>query len=262
VTSITGLVDKNLAQYGADKTVEWFVNNWAEWNPGGKSDERAFNHARYRWNDHRNERAAVGTSVHTYIENTILGNGPFITDLEPEEQEIVAQWEEFNFLFSPEYEGTESQVWGEGYAGTLDAYASMYSERLGRTALGIIDWKTSRKAYWEMYMQLAGLKNALFRFVEVSKDTPGASSIDSADAIGAKMTSWWVEEPLPGVETAWIVHLTKDGWAVHELDNEPVHLRRFNAYKDAWHAEADLKKLLTSVDKKIDRPIDWVKPSK
>ena len=269
VTSITGLVDKNLAQYGADKTIEWMVQNWHQWNPGGKSDEAATNHAKYRWKDHRNERGAIGTDVHNYIEDTILGRGPFLEELDAEQQMMVLNWEDFNFTTGIEYTHTEAQVWGGDYAGTLDAYGKMYSDRLGRMANGIVDWKTSKACYYEYFMQLAGLKNADFRFEELTD--PGI--IEAAKLAGLAhpaeqktdnsiVTTWWVEEPQPEVETAWIVHLTSDGWDVFELDSEELHLARFNAYKAAWWAEKHLKEQLSPLGKKLDRPISWTDPKK
>ena len=237
VTTIIGLVNKDLAQWGSDMAVRWMTENWHAWNPGGKSDERAFNHARYRWKDYRDLRGAVGDHVHNYIEDTILGAGPFADDLEPEEQRIVAQWEEFAFFTGVKFHSTEATVWGDGYAGTLDAYGWMPSERLGRTALGVIDWKTSARAWPDSFMQLAALKNAKFQFRQVDEGTPGASESKARNS-----STWWVEEPLPeGVETAWIVHLTEDSWAVHELSEEQLHLRRFMGYRDCWWAEKALK---------------------
>jgi len=256
VTSITGLVDKDLAQWGSDQAVRWMVDNWYTWNPGGKSDEKAFNGARYRWREFRNERGAVGTGVHNYIEDVILGAGPFVDDLDTEQQKIVFQWEDMCFTTGMDFWGTERQVWGDGYAGTLDAYATLNGKRV------LVDWKTSKSVHWEYYMQLAALLNADFQFTQVEAGTSGAHSAELKDGDGNVETTWWVEEPLPELDGAIIVHLTADDWAIHELDNEELHMARFNAYKAAWWAEKALKDVLHSQGKKLDRPVTWTDPKK
>lgn len=261
VTSITGLVDKDLAQWGSDMAVKWMVENWYTWNPGARSDEKAFNGARYRWREFRNERGNVGTGVHNYIEDVILGAGPFVDDLDTEQQKIVFQWEDMCFTTGMDFWGTERQVWGDGYGGTLDAYATLNGKRV------LVDWKTSKSVHWEYYMQLAALKNAQFQFTQV--EDPGAGIEQSRaypaelkNAEGVIEETWWVEEPLPELDGAIIVHLAADDWAIHELDNEPLHMARFNAYKAAWWAEKALKDVLHSQGKKLDRPVTWTDPKK
>ena len=85
ITSITKLVAKDLAQYGADHTARWITENWTLWDPSRKSDEKAFNSARYKHNEYRDSRAEVGTGVHQYIEDWINGEEPLAEFLEPEQ---------------------------------------------------------------------------------------------------------------------------------------------------------------------------------
>ena len=236
ITTILGLINKNLGQYAADETVKWFNSHWAEWNPGEKSDEKAFNHARYRWKDHRDTRAAIGDNVHNYIEDTILGKGPFIDDLTPEEQRIVTNWNDMLFFTGMEFEQTEVTVWGDGYAGTLDCAAWMYSQKLGRKALFCLDWKTSKQAWPDSFSQIAALMNGQFQFEQVEPGTPNADLFKGRDG-----ESWWVEKPMPKFETGAIVHLTQDSWAIHEIRDEGLHWKRFKAYRDAWHVENAIK---------------------
>jgi len=257
VTSITGLVNKDLAQWGADLAVRWMSDNWYSWNPGQRSEESAFNSARYKWQEYRNERGQIGTNVHTYIEDLLLGKEPILDFLEPEEQRRVYQFEDFCFLTGFEATATERQVWGGSYAGTLDAYGWMYSERLGRKAHGLFDWKTSKSAYFEYMMQLAALKNGEFQFVE----RPQAEA-DTHPVTKDGRTTHWAEIEMPEVETAWIVHLTNDGWAVHELTDEDLHLSRFAAYTEVWWAEKRLKAKLNERGQKLDRPVNWFDPKK
>lgn len=274
VTSITGMVDKDLAQWGANMTAKWVAENWDQWNPGQRSEESAFNGARYKWREFRDERGAVGSNVHDHIEQTILGEEPLIDFLGAEEQAMVAQWEQFCFITGVKYHSTEEQVWGDGYAGTLDARVSMYSERLGRTATGIVDWKTSKSAYWEYGMQLAALTNAGRTFTEVAAPAKtvtvnqfpnGTSAYEMGDSFAwsAKNnneSTWWAETEVAPAETAFVVHLRADKWAVYELNDAEFHTARFDAYKAAWWAEKDLKAILSARGQKIDRPMDWVDP--
>jgi hypothetical protein len=268
------MVDKDLAQWGANMTAKWVAENWDQWNPGQRSEESAFNGARYKWREFRDERGAIGSNVHDHIEQTILGEEPLIDFLSVEEQAMVAQWEQFCFITGVKYHSTEEQVWGDGYAGTLDARVSMHSERLGRTATGIVDWKTSKSAYWEYGMQLAALTNAGRTFTEVAAPAKtvtvnqfpnGTSAYEMGDSFAwsAKNnneSTWWAETEVEPAETAFVVHLRADKWAVYELNDAEFHTARFDAYKDAWWAEKDLKAILSARGQKIDRPMDWVDP--
>jgi len=275
VTSITGMVNKDLAQWGSDMAVKWIAEHWYEWNPGQRSEESAFNGARHRWKEYRDERGQIGSNVHDHIEQTILGKQPVLDFLTPEEQAMFRQWEDFQFLTGAEFTSTEEQVWGSGYAGTLDARGTMYSERLGRRAYALFDWKTSRKCYPEYHMQLSALKNASFTFeqaqtpdalTEIHDGRNGTRSYRGADGVAwlathtesnRKVETWWVERETRSAETAFVVHLTPDSWHVYELDFEQEHLARFNGYKAAWWAEKELKALYSELDMKLDRPLDW-----
>lgn len=249
VTSITGLVNKNLAQWGSDKAVEWMTANWFLWNPGGKSDEKAFNHARYKWRDFRDERGAVGDGVHNHIEDYILGRNPDPEFLDAEQQHIIRNFEEFEFFTGVEYVSTETTVWGDKFAGTLDALAYMHSPRLGRKVLSVLDWKTSRKAWPDMYMQISALMNADLRFVQVAEGEGDKFTRKRPD--GTINTTYWREELMPEVESGFIVHLTQDGWAVHEITDTDLHYDRFLAYRDAWWSEKALKLKGWKLDKAL-----------
>lgn len=257
VTSVTGLVNKNLAQWGADLAVKWMSEHWYEWNPGQRSEDSAMRSAQYKWKEYRDERGEIGTNVHDHIEAILLGNAPPVEFLNPEEQRRVFQFEDFAFVTGFEATGTERQVWGGSYAGTLDAYGWMYSERLGRWAHGLVDWKTSKSAYFEYMMQLAALKNAEFQFVQRDKATD-----DTHPLVKDGKTTHWAELPMPEVETAWVVHLTNDTWHVYELEDEDLHLARFTAYNEVWWAEKRLKEVLGPRGQKLDRPMNWFDPKK
>lgn len=70
VTTICGLADKSgLAQYSADRTAKWCNDNLSLLM--NKSDEDAIRGARFRWRDHADERANVGTEVHEWVETWV-----------------------------------------------------------------------------------------------------------------------------------------------------------------------------------------------
>lgn len=246
-----------MAQWGADMAVKWMVENWYQFNPGAKSEERAFMGARYRHKDFRDERASVGTGVHNYIEGIIKGTGPFLDDLDVEQQQMIAQFEDAVFTTGMEFLDSELTVWGGDWAGTLDARVRAYSERLGRVASGVVDFKTSKAIYPEVGMQLAALKSAPTQFRQVDSSLPGAIHLPDK----TRGDSWWLEEDSPEVETAWILHLRGDfwdgqtfvpaKWEFIEVDNEPYHLARFNAYKAVWWAEKSMKDAGIKLDARL-----------
>lgn len=241
ITSITKLIDKDLSQWGADQAVRWMANHWFEWNPGGKSEESAFRHARYRHKDYRDERGEVGTGVHTFLEQHLRGEEPLIEFLDREQQEMVEQFHEFVFLSGATFQGQEATVWGGDWAGTLDGYMTLN----GKT--GIVDYKTSKAIYPEVMMQLSGLKSAKVLIREVPEGTPDAHILEDKQ----RGNSWWVEEEAPQVDTAWILHLRGSfhdvdlvvpaKWELIELDNEGLHLARFDSLKAQWYANKALK---------------------
>lgn len=256
VTSITGKVDKDLAQWGADQAVRWMVANWFRWNPGAKSEDSAFRGARYRWKDYRNERGAIGTGVHNHIEGLIENSGPFLDDLDQEQREMVEQYEEFVFTHAPQFISSEVSVFGDGYAGTLDAYAIIDGD------VWLLDWKTSKRCYPEYFMQLAALKNAHTVAIPTTADDPDAFEVLDTD----RKPMYYREEPVLNADRAGLVHLRGnfwDGetfipakWELIELpqEDEQLHMARFNAYKDVWYAEKSLRQsgvdLKAALDKK------------
>ena len=247
VTSIIKLVAKDMSQHGADMAIKWVIENWWKFNPGGKSDESAFRQARYRHKDFRDERAEIGTGVHAYIEDWINGREPDPEFYDVEQQQMIAQFHEAVFMTGMTFQSTEATVHGGDWAGTLDGHCTAYSERLGRYATGIVDFKTSRGIYQEPMMQLAALKNAKTMFRQVDKDTKGAYHVEDRN----RGDSWWLVEDAPEVETAWVLQLRGDSWhgeqfvpakwELIELEHEALHLKRFEALKTLWYVEKEMK---------------------
>lgn len=252
VTSITKLVAKDMAQWGADMAVRWISDNWNLWQPWAKSDERAYNSARHKHKEFRDERGEVGTGVHQYIDEWVKGEEPMAEFLDIEQQQMVQQFEEAVFITGMEFDDAELTLWGDTWAGTLDLRGTVYSERLGRMATAIFDVKTSKAIYPEVMIQLAALKSARTQFRQVENGTLNAIHLPDKK----RGDSWWLEEDAPKVDTAFIIHLRGefwDGkelvpakWELIEIEHEELHLARFMALKDLWYANNAFK--LAGVD--------------
>ena len=170
---------------------------------------------------------------------------------------MVAQFHEAVFITDMTFQATEATVSGGDFAGTLDAIATAYSEKLGRVASGVVDFKTSKTIYADPMMQLAALRSADTIFREVPEGTPDAIHLPDKN----RGDSWWIVEDAPETETAWILHLRGnfwDGkqlvpakWELIELENDELHLARFNAYKTVWYAEKALKEAGVDLKKRL-----------
>lgn len=262
VTSIIKLVAKDLAQYGADQTARWVAENWEKFNPGQRSDQSAFNMARYRHKDYRDERGEVGTGVHSYIEDYVKGLEPIGFDLDAEQWQMIEQFNEAVFVTGMEFIDSEVTVFGGDWAGTLDLRVKAYSERLGRMATGILDVKTSKNIYPEVMLQLASLKSAKTQFRQVEQSTPGAIYLPDK----TRGDSWWLVEDAPEVDTAWALHLRGNFWdgetfvpakwemieiGTEKTGDEALHLARFEALKQVWYANDALKKSGLDLTKRL-----------
>lgn len=258
VTSITGLVAKDLAQWGADQSVRWLANNWWQWNPSQRSEQSAFNAARYKHKEYRDERAEVGTGVHDYIDAWAKGEWRPVEFLGVEQQQMIHQFEECVWMTGLKPEASELTMFGGDWAGTLDLRVTAYSEKLGRPATGIVDIKTSKSIYPEVFMQIAALKSAKTQFRQVDPSTPGAIHLPDKK----RGDSWWLIEDAPEMETAWILQIRGDfmdgeqfipaKWELIELSEEELHLKRFEAYKAVWYAQKALKDAGVDLKKRMD----------
>jgi hypothetical protein len=152
VTSVSGRYsdgENGLAQYAADVTLRWANENWNLL--GSRSDEVNYRNGRFRWKDHTNHLAQVGTDAHEWIEAQLTGQP--LPDLWGESLEVADQWLGLTqnhwleplmverTVFHPEY----------GYAGTLD-YGGYLD---GLLTLG--DVKTGRSLRENHRLQMAAL---------------------------------------------------------------------------------------------------------
>lgn len=137
----------------------------------------------------RNSRRAAdrGTTIHDYLE--CAANGDPLPELEGEAKRYKAAADEFLHVYKPTFHRTEFTVFSEeGYAGTGDFIADIN----GRLVVG--DYKTSKRLYPEIALQLAALVHA-----DVIVHPDGT------------------EEAMPFVDGAVGVLLTPDGCDVQDV---------------------------------------------
>ena len=93
-----------------------------------------------------------GTSVHDYLEAAAEGRSlPELTGDAARYQPAADRWLD---SYQPRFVDAEFTVFGEGYAGTADFLAVVD----GRLVIG--DYKTSKRLYPEVALQLAAIRHA------------------------------------------------------------------------------------------------------
>jgi hypothetical protein len=104
----------------------------------------------------RNRAANLGSDVHRAVEAHVLEQP--MPEWEPDVAPFMRQFEQFLLDVEPEFEATEATVYSRehGYAGTLDAIASVNQQRL------VLDVKTGSGVYPEFALQLAAYARADF----------------------------------------------------------------------------------------------------
>lgn len=191
VTSILKNVDKSgLTQWAVNLTAEWAAAHWMELGKG--TEQSAFNRAKYRWKDYRNERASVGDGIHATIEAEHEGSWDF-PELDDEQLLIMEQWRQLRQAHSITpllSEFTVFNIWERenekvGYAGTADGYWEIDGE------LCLVDIKTSKSTWPEHWYQLGALYLAPEWMIQSGENT-------------------WVAEPARKIDKIAIVHLRSD----------------------------------------------------
>lgn len=139
----------------------------------------------------------LGNFIHDYVECDL--QGWFTPEPWRDDQvEMIEAYHEWKEQHEVEVICTETTVFGNGYAGTLDIIAKVDGTPL------LIDTKSSRKVYDSHIAQLSALGSAHSMAVEVSEGTEGAVPYKMVPSVskehGGQVDSWWVEEPLPAFQ--------------------------------------------------------------
>lgn len=249
ITTVLKLVDKSsLAQWSADLTAKWCSENWE--TLGSRSEDRAFNVARFRWKDVRDERAFVGTGIHDTIEAEHLGLWDYPM-LDAEQLLIMEEWRKLNEIWLIEPILSEFTVWNftHDYAGTGDGLWRFTNRLTGETFVALVDIKTSKSTWPEHRMQLSALCNGEVLMEKVNPDAEYKN--------GKWPEGSWVEREMPEFDKALLVHLrapefnewghlTKEGkHDLIEVEREllPLWFEEFCGYR-ALRATQDKRKAL------------------
>lgn len=229
VTTVLKLVEKSaLNQWAADKTLEWAIENASLLMQ--KSDEDSVRWGKYRWRDARDERAEVGTGIHETIEAIHTGSWNF-PELDREQHQIMAQWQQLNERYIITPKRSEFTVWNftHDYAGTADGLWDIVDTWTGQAWEDVtVDIKTSNNIWPEHWVQLAALA--------------GAETIMEKSAEG----EWSEAAPPTGTPVA-ICHLKADK---HELlieedsDLMGIRFRRFVSLREQWETIEEEKAFL------------------
>ncbi len=154
VTSISGRYsagignEDGLAQYAADVMLRWCNENWSLL--GSRSDADAYKWGRFRWKDHTNHLAQIGTDAHEWVEVDMrreMGEDLEYPDQWAEALEVVNQWIKLRENHWLEPILSEATVFHPdlGYAGTLDVGGYLDGVlTLGDVKTGRSTWETNR----------------------------------------------------------------------------------------------------------------------
>ena len=190
--AVAGSLAERIDNEGQDVVVKWLRD------------------ARFRTPEGQLSAADLGTAVHDACEKyAITGIRP---EVNPEVRPFLDRFDEKVQIWQPKYEVTEAAVYSltHGYAGTLDAIATINGQRL------LLDYKSSRKSvdsdgkpsrpYPTVALQLAAYRYADFmatwpaRRYEQYRRRYYLLSTDEAK-LGA---------PMPQVDGAWAIHITPE----------------------------------------------------
>lgn len=151
-----------------------------------------------------NDLAELGTAVHEWIEADL--NGWLEPDIYREEQEqMIVSYLEWKSKHDIEVTATEATVFGNGYAGTADAFLKIDGVHT------LVDVKTSRAVRDEHIAQLAALGAADLIAWETTEDHPEGVGHKPRKS-DADYTSWWRKDVMPPVQQYAILQVRPDDY--------------------------------------------------
>ena len=212
-----------------------------------RDPEKVLSWLQYAHNDFRDERAWIGSKIHAAVEAE-LNDKWFEVELSEEELAIMDQWNFFLALYDVEVLYTELTVIGDGYMGTLDIIAKITDKMTGETWTALIDLKTSKSVWPGHFTQLAALgaaKHALIEVAEPDDDTVTAEWTHPTTK--KKHKAHWRKIELPKCDRLSVLHITRDGFDLVDVENVDLHYRRFRNYMEAWDIDQEMKKEVKNV---------------
>ncbi len=146
----------------------------------------------------RDDAAEVGGNVHDYAEALVLGiPTPELTEQEAAKAKL---FDRFLADYRPEFEAAECWIYslGRRYAGRFDAIFTVDGVKY------LCDWKTGKRTYPEVGLQLAALRNA--EFVGLADGT---------------------EVAMPPVDACAVLHIGAKSYSFKRVRAEDVEYRTF-----------------------------------
>lgn len=234
VTSISGRYsagggEGGLAQYAADVTLRWANENWSIL--GARDDAANYRQGRFRWKDHTDHLAQVGTDSHEFVEADLTNQ--ILPEQWGEALEVAHQWVDLRNHHWIEPRHVEHTVWSHthGYAGTFDL------DCFWDGIPSLMDVKTSRLLRENHKIQMAAMIRADVLMVKGEDGT-------------------WREEPMPEWERYGFIHMRPDYynpvngasekayWEVEWMENDEIDdlYAIFLGLLDGKKAEDRLKK--------------------
>lgn len=241
VTSLTGLLPKNLVWWAGNAVADCAFNQQESWMHLPTKAER-IDYVKRAHQRIKSDAADLGTEIHSYVEAVNLGKPVPTFPLQAKAR--MRHFADFMETCSPRIEAAETKVYHRGdrggfgchYAGTLD----MLAEIDGR--MSVVDIKTGKAVWPEAALQINAY--AFADFLVADPHHPGAQQITPKR--GKRWYEWHGpakdEHPMPDVQAGYVLHLRDDGWDLVEVpirdDLYEMFLSLFSV--DRW--ERDVKK--------------------
>ena len=245
VTSLTGLLPKNLVWWAGNSVADCAFNKQDEWKHLPTKEER-YEYVRRAHDRIKDKAADLGSEVHRFVEAMNLGKPTPTWPLPVRAR--MASFQKFVDDVKPEMEAAEFKCYSRtyGYAGTCDMLAKID----GR--LAVIDLKTSKSIWPEAALQVAAYARA--DFIIADPFHPGAVQNNKR---GQKRYYTWTgpaedEIPMPDVQAGYVLHVRDDGYDLHEVTDLDLAFQMFLALLpiDKW--EREVKKMILRVVPKQD----------
>lgn len=238
VTSITGLLPKNLVWWAGNAVADCAFNKQDEWRHLPTKEER-FDYVKRAHQRIKESAADLGTEVHRLFESMNLGTQPPTWPL-PVRAKMRAI-EQFVADVSPRIEAAEVKVYSRthGYAGTCDLIAEID----GR--LAVVDLKTSKSVWPEAALQVSAYARA--DFLVADPHHPGAVQENKR---GQKRYYTWSgpaedEIAMPAIEAGYVLHVRDDGYDLYPVADLDESFAMFLALLpvDRWEREGKKRAL-------------------
>lgn len=223
VTSLTGLLPKNLVWWAGNVVAACAVDEFDDWRQMATRDE-AYDYVRRAHQRISQKAMDLGSEVHRFAEAYHLG-APMPTPPLPVKA-YMDRLAQFFADWQPEVIAAETKVYhrntrGQAYAGTLDLLVKID----GETA--VIDIKTGRNVWPEAALQINAYAYADFLIADPNH--PGA--IQRTPGRGRRWYEWHGppadEIEMPDVQAGYALHLRPDGY---QLLPVPIEDRLYDLF--------------------------------